>query len=697
MDKQKLGGDRLGSGSQMEVELSGYDRSTHDLGYEWRSTMAAGTVVPFLGEVMLPGDKFDIDLDVDVLTHPTIGPLFNSYKIQLDIFQTPIRLYQAALHMNKLDIGMNMSQITLPQIELTADDLDVSINLDNQQINSSCILSYLGIRGLGNERAEEPTGKIKRRFNMLKWLIYWDEIKNYYANKQEDNAFVIHNQLLDNNYVVDTVKLLGVSLPVYPNNGSTEAEIVQGQNSQTVEIRVAASQNPNEYIADRLTLIYKEWTAAPGGGAQLTRFIPANELFANWSQDPNSGEWIGTGFVNVNNTYEGTSYRLIGWQYDDSIRVFENIEPSLVEFPLKNIDDMKVRILQHVQDGTPFIIDKDEQLAPYSYLMKERTEGNDTYYSKQSNQEGLAVKTYQSDLFNNWLQTDWIDGESGINEITKVNVDDGGTGEGFYIDQLNVKYKLHKMLMRIGTSGGTYADWQKAVYTIEPNRMANQPVYEGGLIRELAFQSVISNAETPGQPLGTLGGRGVVSGKPKGGKVTVRASEMSYVTGNISITPRIDYSQGNKWDGNLKTMDDFHKPALDQIGFEELITDQMAFWDTRVASEGVDPYVEPVFKSAGKQPAWINYMTNVNETRGNFADENQLMFMTLNRRYEPSTREVPSGGDNISIKDLTTYIDPSKFNHVFAYTRRDAQNFWAQIAVKIKARRIMSAKVMPSL
>ena len=33
---------------------------------------------------------------------------------------------------------------------------------------------------------------------------------------------------------------------------------------------------------------------------------------------------------------------------------------------------------------------------------------------------------------------------------------------------------------------------------------------------------------------------------------------------------------------NLKTIDDLHKPALDGIGFQELITEQMAWWDTNI-------------------------------------------------------------------------------------------------------------------
>ena len=160
--------------------------------------------------------------------------------------------------------------------------------------------------------------------------------------------------------------------------------------------------------------------------------------------------------------------------------------------------------------------------------------------------------------------------------------------------------------------------------------------------------------------------------------------------GIVSLTPRLDYSQGNKWDVNLITLDDLHKPNLDQIGFQELITEQMAWWSTHKIQ------ASPVWeqKSAGKQPAWINYMTNVNQVRGNFAIADNEMFMTLTRKYE---WESVVGTDEYQIKDLTTYIDPSKFNHIFAQTSLDAQNFWVQIAVDIEARRKMSAKVIPNL
>ena len=87
-------------------------------------------------------------------------------------------------------------------------------------------------------------------------------------------------------------------------------------------------------------------------------------------------------------------------------------------------------------------------------------------------------------------------------------------------------------------------------------------------------------------------------------------------------------------------------------------------------------------------------MTNYNRTFGNFALEDNEMFMTFNRRYE---HKGPDVNGEFIIKDLTTYIDPVKFNYLFAQTSLDAQNYWCQIACDIEARRKLSAKVMPRI
>ena len=218
------------------------------------------------------------------------------------------------------------------------------------------------------------------------------------------------------------------------------------------------------------------------------------------------------------------------------------------------------------------------------------------------------------------------------------------------------------MLNRVAISGGSYEDWLEAVYAHNPRRRAETPIYLGGLSKEIVFQEVISTSETDSQPLATLAGKGIMSDKNKGGYLDVDVDEPSYIIGIVSITPRIDYSQGYDWDVFLDNMDDLHKPGLDGIGFQDLMTWQMHLAESFDDKNGIMQEF-----SAGKQPAWINYMTNYSKCYGEFANPNTQMFMTLNRRYEVNS--------NMRIKDLTTYIDPVKYNYILADTRRDAQNF----------------------
>ena len=114
----------------------------------------------------------------------------------------------------------------------------------------------------------------------------------------------------------------------------------------------------------------------------------------------------------------------------------------------------------------------------------------------------------------------------------------------------------------------------------------------------------------------------------------------------------------------------------------------MAWWDEFVATNGAK-----TLNTVGKQPAWIDYMTNYNKTFGNFAIESNEMFMTLNRNYEWNNLTSKT----TKIKDLTTYIDPQKYNYIFADTSLSAMNFWVQMGIGIKARRKMSAKIIPNL
>ena len=151
--------------------------------------------------------------------------------------------------------------------------------------------------------------------------------------------------------------------------------------------------------------------------------------------------------------------------------------------------------------------------------------------------------------------------------------------------------------------------------------------------------------------------------------------------GIASITPYIDYTQGNDWKvTELDNMDNFHKPELDGTGFQNLIANNVH-------------WAESPNKALAKQTAWIHYQTAINQCYGHFAipfdEPNSLAFMTLQRNYE-----VNANGE---IQDFTTYIDPSKYNYAFADNSLTAQNFWLQIGFKCESRRKMAAYQIPNL
>ena len=707
-----LGGDRLGAGKKEKLHLKNYERSTHDLSYAWRSTMSAGTLVPFLTEMALPGDTFDIDLNVDVMTHPTIGPLFGSYKVQLDLFQVPIRLYQAKLHMNMLKIGMDMASVKLPQVRLQVPNLTTNSiirlvdegRLDTSQVNPSNLLAHLDINGIGTVITSDPYGTIKTRdFNALPILAYWDIYKNYYANKQEEIGMYISDTAYEDKYTIDKMEY-GVTVGTYfeiPEFGDPSIpNTLQPENFESLwlvtEMDIptgALMADMVQWLRETITIRVHKYGATPYHKEILLKDIDyINIIPVQFGTKLRVSMFGGT--LPNDTPWEYGQYYEIQYYRNQATDPTQDIttELKVKSFPLENIDNMRVSILQHVGND-PFILDN-ERPEPYNHGtdISEKGEGLERWWesTRLLNQGGLALKTYQSDLFNNWVSTEWITGDNGINAITRVDTSDGG----FNIDELNLSNKIYNMLMRIAVTGGSYDDWLDATYTHERVKQVENPIYAGGISRELYFAELNSNAaaldsQGTNQPLGTLAGKGEVSKSGKGGKSIIKVHEPSVIMGIISLTPRIDYSQGNKWHNDLQTMDDFHKPALDQIGFQDLIAEQMHWATTRLTSTGWRK------QSVGKQPAWVNYMTNVNKVRGNFADQHQQMWMTLNRKYK---YELAPVGQSLAIKfDATTYIDPSKFNHIFADTRLDAQNFWAQIAVGITARRKMSAKLIPNL
>ena len=114
---KNIGKNTIGDNNKMAVSLHNYNMSTHDLSTIVRNTQSPGTLIPNLCIVGQKGDTFDIDIDSNVLTHPTTGPLFGSFKLEHHVYTAPVRLYNSWLHNNHIVTEYGESKIAANKSE----------------------------------------------------------------------------------------------------------------------------------------------------------------------------------------------------------------------------------------------------------------------------------------------------------------------------------------------------------------------------------------------------------------------------------------------------------------------------------------------------------------------------------------------------------------------------------------------------
>lgn len=643
-----LGKNTLGDNNKMKVAMRDYDMSTHDISTIFRSSIGVGMLVPFCKILCQKGDIIDINLINKTLSQPTLGPLFGSFKLQHFMFFGGFRLYNSWLHNNRTGIGMKMSDIKLPM--MFANTAGKTTNAETN-ISASALYKYLGWSKSKRTGKDATNGVVK---NGVPLLMYLDIFKNFFANTQEKTFAMIKGGVSRLSIASNIYKIPAKNINVYPTAGTSVGSFDESDNWQLYweNVKVLGKKNGSEVIT----------------------------TMADLSTDP-------TGKIITIDKVTSVITEIIDVEFDKNIVKY--IKPIIARYDLKVLEQIRDVILHKKGNETLFLNQNDTSVnnggsAELQAFIKDITDA-------QSNKlGGMLLKTYDSDIFNNWVQTDWIDGAGGITEITSIDItaNDGK----LTMDALNLQQKVYNMLNRIALAGGTYRDWLETVYTAGKYLdRPETPVFIGGMTQYIEFDEVISKSATEttygSQPLGDIAaiGRG---GKPlNNGHIHYQCEEPGYIMGLVAITPMVDYSQGNDFDLNLQTIDDLHKPALDGIGYQDLIQEQMV-GETSTYDGGAN-ISNMKHLAANKTVAWIDYMTNYNRTFGDFATGEALDFMVLNRRYEVS--------DNNTIEDLTTYIDPQKYIEIFADTSIDSQNFWVQTVVQATRRGNYSAKQIPFL
>lgn len=653
-----LGKNTLGDNNKMKVAMRDYDMSTHDISTIFRSSVGVGMLVPFCKILCQKGDIIDLNLINKTLSQPTLGPLFGSFKLQHFMFFGGFRLYNSWLHNNRTGIGMKMSDIKLPmmlaQTYGTATDAKTNIS-------PSALYKYLGWSKSRRTGTNSTQGVYK---NGVPLLMYLDIFKNFFANTQEDKFYMLKGAGEVKFNLANTYKKLNDGIYIIGRNQETIKII----NTTTIQVGLILNKYEEFWSSIEVKILNSK-------GSVLSKKLA--ELTTNAS----------TATITLNNIDADPFATILLFSTTKDTAKF--IKTELGQYDLKLLDQIRDVILH--KKGNETLVLRGENLDATENGSPELNKMFKDLVASQSNRlGGMLLKTYDSDIFNNWVKTDWIDGAGGITEITSIDItaNDGK----LTMDALNLQQKVYNMLNRIAVAGGTYRDWLETVYTAGKYLdRPETPIFIGGMTQYIEFDEVISKSATEtaygSQPLGDIAaiGRG---GKPlNNGHIHYQCEEPGYIMGLMAITPMIDYSQGNDFDLNLQTIDDLHKPALDGIGYQDLIQEQMV-GETSVY-QGSGSINQMKHLAANKTVAWIDYMTNYNRTYGDFAAGEALDFMVLNRRYEVS--------NNNTIEDLTTYIDPQKYIEIFADTSIDSQNFWVQTVVQATRRGNYSAKQIPFL
>lgn len=655
-----LGKNTLGDNNKMKVAMRDYDMSTHDISTVFRSSIGVGMLVPFCKILCQKGDIIDLNLINKTLSQPTLGPLFGSFKLQHFLFFGGLRLYNSWLHNNRTGIGMKMSDIKLPMMYAKTYG---STTEAKTNISASALYKYLGLSKARRKGTGATEGIYK---NGIPLLLYLDIFKNFFANTQEDKFYMISNVGSE-----PTIKA------EFGGTASTDYKLpttgLDVALKKTDKVTITIPSSVTDYKKAWGSIVFAIRDNVTEVGAQVT----ADQLTTNATKPiiildkfdtlyPSGGKLIS---ILLNST---AAFGAFLKQYD--LKILDQIRDVILHKKGNETLVLHGSNLNEANNGSTELVDM----------------FNDLINSQTEKLGGMLLKTYDSDIFNNWIKTDWIDGAGGITEATSIDIT---ASEGkLTMDALNLQQKVYNMLNRIAVSGGTYGDWLETVYTAGKYLdRPETPVFIGGMTQYIEFDEVVSKSATEteygNQPLGDIAsiGRG---GKPlNNGHVHYQCEEPGYIMGLMAITPMVDYSQGNDFDLNLQTIDDLHKPALDGIGYQDLIQEQMVGETSVYVNGGNISNIEHL--SANKTVAWLDYMTNYNRTFGEFAVGEALDFMVLNRRYEVNNLN--------QIDDLTTYIDPQKYIEIFADTNLTSQNFWVQTVIQATRRGNYSAKQIPFL
>lgn len=168
--------------SLFNIDLPTPKRSNFNLGRVNRFSADVGYVIPCYVEEVLPNSYKRLDVDALIQTNATIAPLMGSFKVKIDAFFVPLRLYHRHLDLNNTDIDFD-DNFDFHYIDTPIFEIESSLGGGKSiSVAPGSLFDYLGIMPAGfNSRAWNSSF----RLNATPFIGYFDIWRNFYSNPHD--------------------------------------------------------------------------------------------------------------------------------------------------------------------------------------------------------------------------------------------------------------------------------------------------------------------------------------------------------------------------------------------------------------------------------------------------------------------------------------------------------------------------------
>lgn len=316
---------------------------------------------------------------------------------------------------------------------------------------------------------------------------------------------------------------------------------------------------------------------------------------------------------------------------------------------------------------------------------------------------GLLRRTYKDDYFNARISSDFV---NYLKEQSRVQI----ANNTFDITQLRLANRIAKYVDKLGFSDSRFGSWLKAHFGTKLNDRMQIPQFLGSMSSTLVFQDIISKAQTgdsdvitSNQALGSRAGLGSGYMKNQGSFIEFKAVEPGYIIVLFSIVPNVNYCQGIRKMFLKSRFSDIYTPEFDAVGYQDLHKVELTaigyHLDQNLSAVVTGPLFFSDFNTVvGKHPAWMEYMTSIDESHGLVTKYGYYGYWALNRPFDPAAyfNVTDVGSSGSPTFDPSTYIRPEYFNSIFA-VNRVTDNFQVQVRFYDKTSQPMSKQVLPRL